>query len=132
MWPPPQQEPRWRRKDGQMVSIKTTADGRRQRSRKIIDEERKVLGQEWIYVKHLDGLERSDFCNFDKLRKHAYYKGKIEFNEQSKERGSRNKFVEKCGIPDRVKSFREVDSSENHPKARPGFAKPVGNGLRKE
>ena len=31
------------------------------------------------------GLERSDFCDFDKPRKRAYQKGKIESNKQSKE-----------------------------------------------
>ena len=38
---------------------------------------------------------------------------------------SQNKFVEKGGVPDRVKSLGEVDSSENHPRARPGFVKPI-------
>ena len=44
---------------------------------------------------------------------------------------SRNKFVEKGRIPDRVKSFREIDSRENRPRARPGFVKAIRNGLRK-
>ena len=44
---------------------------------------------------------------------------------------SRNKFVEKGGMPDRVKSFRETDSRENRPRARPGFVKSIRNGLRK-
>ena len=34
-------------------------------------------------------------------------------------------------MPDRVKSFREIDSRENSPRARPGFVKPIRNGLRK-
>ena len=33
----------------------------------------------------LDGLERNDFCDFEKPQKRAYQKGKIESNEQSKE-----------------------------------------------
>ena len=37
----------------------------------------------------------------------------------------------KSGMPDRVKSFREIDSRENRPRARPGFVKPIRNGLRK-
>ena len=44
---------------------------------------------------------------------------------------SRNKFVEKGGMPDRVKSFREINSRENRPRARPGFVKPIQNRLRK-
>ena len=38
-------------------------------------------------MEHLDGLVRNEFCDFDKPHKHAYQKGKIESNEQSKERG---------------------------------------------
>ena len=44
---------------------------------------------------------------------------------------SRNKFVEKSGMPDKVKSFREIDSRQDHPRARPGFVKLIRNGLRK-
>ena len=48
-------------------------------------KERKALNLLLIFAEHLDGLERSDFGDFDKPRKRAYQKGKIEFNEQSKE-----------------------------------------------
>ena len=34
-------------------------------------------------------------------------------------------------MPDRVESFREIDSRQNRPRARPGFVKPIRNGLRK-
>ena len=44
---------------------------------------------------------------------------------------SRNKFMEKCGMPDRVKSFREINSREDRPRAWPGFDKAIRNGLRK-
>ena len=44
---------------------------------------------------------------------------------------SRNEFMKKGGMPDRVKSFREIDSRENLPRARSGFVKPIRNGLRK-
>ena len=33
-------------------------------------------------------------------------------------------------MPDRVKSFREIDSGEDRSIARPGFVKPIRNGLR--
>ena len=82
-------------------------------------------------MEHLGGLERSDFCDFNKPHKHAYQKGKIGSNEQSKEGGSRNEFMEKGGMPDRVKSFREINSREDRPRVRPGFVKPIRNGLRK-
>ena len=45
---------------------------------------------------------------------------------------SQNEFVEKGGMPDRVNSFRQIDSRENRPRSRPGFVKPIRNGLRKE
>ena len=35
-------------------------------------------------------------------------------------------------MPQRVKSFREIDSRENRPRARPGFVKPIRDGLRKK
>ena len=44
---------------------------------------------------------------------------------------SRNEFMEKGGMPDRVKSLREINSSEDRPRARPGFVKPIRNRLRK-
>ena len=34
-------------------------------------------------------------------------------------------------MPDRVKSFGEIDSRQDCPRARPGFVKPIRNGLRK-
>ena len=45
---------------------------------------------------------------------------------------SRNEFVEKGGMPDRVKSFREIDSTQNRSRAQPGFLKSIQNGLRKK
>ena len=39
----------------------------------------KEQDQERILAEHLDGLERSEFCDFDKPCKRAYQKGKIEF-----------------------------------------------------
>ena len=38
-------------------------------------------------AEHLDGLEKNDFCDFDKPQKRAYQKEKIESNEQTKEGG---------------------------------------------
>ena len=34
-------------------------------------------------------------------------------------------------MPDKVENFREIDGSKNRPRARPGFAKSIPNGLRK-
>ena len=45
---------------------------------------------------------------------------------------SQNEFMVKGGMPDRVKSFREINSREDRPRARPGFVKPIRDGLSKE
>ena len=44
----------------------------------------------------------------------------------------RNKFMEKSGVPDRIKSFGKVDRSRNCPRARLGFVKLIRNGLREK
>ena len=54
--------------------------------------------------------------DFEKPHKRAYQKGKIESNEQSKK--------EKGGMSNRVKSFREIDSRKDRPRARPGLVNP--------
>ena len=53
-------------------------------------------------------------------------------SSKARKEASRNKFVEKNKMPDRVKSFRDIDSRQDRPRARPGFVKPIRNGLRKE
>ena len=55
----------------------------------MIDEEIEKYRkkEERILAEHLDGLERNGFCDFEKPRKRACQKGKIESNEQSKEGG---------------------------------------------
>ena len=59
-------------------------------------------------------------------------KERLSPTSKARREASRNQFVEKGGMPDRVKSFREIDSRENRPRARSGFVKPIRNGLRKE
>ena len=58
-------------------------------------------------------------------------KERLSPTSKARREASRNKFVEKDGMPDRVESFGEIDSRENCPRARPGFVKPIRNGLRK-
>ena len=45
---------------------------------------------------------------------------------------SRNEFMEKREMPDRVKSFREMSSGKDDPRDQSGFVKPLRKGLRKE
>ena len=58
-------------------------------------------------------------------------KERLSPTSKARREASRNKFVVKGGMPDRVKSFGEIDSRENCPKGRSGFVKPIRNGLRK-
>ena len=58
-------------------------------------------------------------------------KKQLSPTSKAKREASQNNFVEKGGMPDRVESFREIDSRENCLRARPGFVKPIRNGLRK-
>ena len=58
-------------------------------------------------------------------------KERLSPTSKARREASRNKFVEKGGRPDRVKSFREIDSRQDRPRARPGFVKSIRNGLRK-
>ena len=69
------------------------------------------------------------------LKNHAsapIRKERLSPTSKARREASRNEFVEKGGIPDRIKSFREINSREVCPRARPGFVKPIRNGLRKE
>ena len=50
---------------------------------------------------------------------------------KARREASRNELMEKGRMPDRVKSFQEINSREDHPRAWPGFVKPIQNGLRK-
>ena len=50
---------------------------------------------------------------------------------KARREATRNQFVEKSGMPDRVKRFGEIDSRQDRPRARLGCVKPIRNGLRK-
>ena len=50
-------------------------------------------------------------------------KERLSPTSKARRQASRNEFVEKGGMPDRVKSFGEVDRGENRPRARPEFVK---------
>ena len=51
---------------------------------------------------------------------------------KARREASQNKFMEKGGMPDRIESFGEINSKEDCPRARPGFVKPIQDGLSKE
>ena len=58
-------------------------------------------------------------------------KERLSLTSKTRREASRNEFMEKGGMPDRVKSFGEINSRENRSRARPEFVKPIRNGLRK-
>ena len=55
-------------------------------------------------------------------------KERLSPTSKARRETSRNQFVEKGGMPD---SFREIDNRQDRPRTRPGFVKPIRNGLRK-
>ena len=58
-------------------------------------------------------------------------KERLSPTSKARREASRNEFMEKGGMPDRVERFREINSRQDRPRARPGFVKPIRNGLRK-
>ena len=58
-------------------------------------------------------------------------KERLSPTSKARMEASRNKLMEKGEMPDRIKSFGEIDSIENRSRAWSGFVKPIRNGLRK-
>ena len=58
-------------------------------------------------------------------------KERLSPTSKARREASRNQFVKNGEMPDRVKSFRKIDSEQDRPKAHPGLVKPIRNGLRK-
>ena len=55
----------------------------------------------------------------------------LSSTSNARREASSNEVMEKSRMPDKVKSFREIDSRKDRLKAWPGFVKPIQNGLRK-
>ena len=51
-------------------------------------------------------------------------KERLSPTSKARREASQNEFVEKDGMPDRVKSFGEIDSRQDRPKARLGLLNP--------
>ena len=51
-------------------------------------------------------------------------KERLSPTSKARREATRNKFVEKGRMPDRVKSFREINGRQDRPQTRPGFVKP--------
>ena len=58
-------------------------------------------------------------------------KRRLSPTSKARRKVSRNKFMEKGGVPDKVESFRKMNSREDRSKIRPRFVKLIRNGLIK-
>ena len=95
--------------NGQIVSVKRAADGRRQRSRKIINEEReKYRAKNGSLRNTSTDSKGTALVILINHRSAPIRKERLSTTSKARREASRNKFVEKGGMPDRVKSFRAV------------------------
>ena len=121
MRPPPQWGQRGSRPKGQIVSVKKATDGRRQRSRKIIDIQREKY---WAKNGSLRNTSTdSKATAFVILKNHAsapVRKERLSPTSKARREASRNEFKGKGGMPDRVESLdQEIDSRED--RQSPGW-----------
>ena len=118
--------------NGQIVSVKSAIDGRRQRSRNIIDEEReKYRANNRSMLNTSMDLKGAAFVILINHRSVLIRNERLSPTSKANGEASRNEFVKKSGMPDRNKSFQEINSRQNRLRARPGFVKPIQSGLRK-
>ena len=132
MLPPPQKGSRGRRTKWPDRQQKTVADGIRQRSREMIDEEREKYRAKNGSLRNTSTDSKG--TTFVILINHTsapIRKERLSPTSKARREASRNEFMVKDGMPDRVKSFGEINSRKNGPRARPGFVQPIRNGLRK-
>ena len=116
MWPPLQWGPRGKRTKWPDVSVKRAADGRRKRGRKIINEEREKYRAKNGSLRNTSTDSKG--TTFVILINHTsapIRKKRLSPSSKARREASRNEFVEKGGMPDRVKSFGEIDSRQNRP-----------------
>ena len=120
------------RPSDQIVRVKRTADGGRQRSRKSIDEQReKYRAKNGSLRNTLTDSKGTTFVTSINHASAPIRKKRLSSTSKARREASRNEFMEKSGMPNRVKNFQEISSRKDRPKARPGFVKPIRNGLRK-
>ena len=97
--------------NGQIVSIIRTADGRRPRSRKIINEQReKYRAKNGSLRSTSTDLKGTTYVILINHTSVPITKERWSPTSKTRREASRNQFVEKSGMPDSVKSFREIDS----------------------
>ena len=90
------------------------ANGRRQRNREIIDEEREKCRAKNGSLRNTSTDSKG--TTFMILINHASVpirKERLSPMSKARREASRNEFVGKYGVLDRIKSFREIDGSED-------------------
>ena len=102
--------------------IQLTEEGRGPR-RSLMKRE-KTTGLRTDPWEHLGELEKNHFCDVEKLHKHVYQKRFSPANIPKRE-ANQNTFMKKS------ESLREVNRSNNRPRARPGFVTAIQFGLAK-
>ena len=115
--------------NGQIVSVNRAAEGRRLRSRAIVNEEReKYRAKNGSLQNTSTNSKGTTFVIVINHTGAPIRKERLSPASKARREASQNEFVEKGEIPDRVKSFREIDSRQDRPRARPGFVKPIRDG----
>ena len=112
--------------NSQIISVKRAADGRRQKSRQIIDVKREKYRAKNGFLRNTSTDSKG--ATFVILINHAstpIRKEGLILMSKTGRKASRNEFTEKGWVPDRVKSSREIDSRKDRSKARPGFVKSI-------
>ena len=102
----------------QVVSIKRADDGRRQRSREIIDE--KFRAKNGSLRNTSTDWKETIFVILINHSSAPIKKGRFSPTSKAKREASQNEFIEKGGVLNRVQSFQEINSGENCPRAQLG------------
>ena len=110
--------------DDQVVSEKRAVEERMLKSRRIIDEKKEKAGPRTDPGGIRRPLKRSNFCDFEKLRKRTYRKERLSLMNKAVRNASRNKSMGMSGMPDGVKSLTEVNCCKNLPRRGLGMLNP--------
>ena len=114
------------------ISIKRAADGRKQRSREIIDEKKEKYRAKNGSLRNTSiDSKGATFVILINQKSAPIRRVRLSPTNKARREPSQNEFVEKGEMPDRVKSFQEINSRQDRPRVRPGFVKPIQNGLSK-
>ena len=90
----------------QIVSVKRAADGRRQRGRKTINEREKYRAKNGSLRNTSTDSKGATFVILKNHTSAPVRKERLSSTSKARREATRNKFVEKGGMPDRAKSFR--------------------------